>query len=296
MKNIVQKGEVQVIIAGIFWGMIGIFTRNLSVYGLTSIQITFLRNLMAAIILFIYIYLKDKESLKIAPKDIWIFIGTGVLSIAFFNVCYFKTIEMTSLSVAAVLLYTAPAFVLVMSSIFFKEAFYLKKLFALILAFFGCFLTTGILGSNPNISSMGLIIGLGSGFGYALYSIFGTVASRKYNSYTISLYTFILATISLLPLCQISDLYMLSIKHIQILPLSIGLAVISTIIPFLCYTLGLQKMEAGRAAILAFSEPLFASIVGVVVFNEALTLTNILGILMIFLSIALVNHKTTQAA
>lgn len=296
MKNIVQKGEVQVIIAGIFWGMIGIFTRNLSVYGLTSIQITFLRNLMAAIILFIYIYLKDKESLKIAPKDIWIFIGTGVLSIAFFNVCYFKTIEMTSLSVAAVLLYTAPAFVLVMSSIFFKEAFYLKKLFALILAFAGCFLTTGILGSNPNISYIGLLIGLGSGFGYALYSIFGTLASRKYNSYTISLYTFIFAAISLLPLCQISDLCRLSIKHIQTLPLSIGLAVISTIIPFLCYTLGLQKMEAGRAAILAFSEPLFASIVGVVVFNEALTLTNILGILMIFLSIALVNHKTTQAA
>lgn len=296
MKNIVQKGEALVIIAGIFWGMIGIFTRNLSVYGLTSIQITFLRNLMAAIILFIYIYLKDKESLKIAPKDIWIFIGTGVLSIAFFNVCYFKTIEMTSLSVAAVLLYTAPAFVLVMSSIFFKEAFCLKKLFALILAFAGCFLTTGILGSNPNISSMGLLIGLGSGFGYALYSIFGTVASRKYNSYTISLYTFIFAAISLFPLCQISDLCRLSIKHIPILPLSIGLAVISTIIPFLCYTLGLQKMEAGRAAILAFSEPLFASIVGVVVFNEALTLTNILGILMIFLSIALVNHKTTEAA
>ncbi len=284
-----KKGEPYVIIAGICWGIIGIFTRQMSKAGLDSIQVTFLRNFFATAELIILVAIKDRNSLKINIRDIWMFMGTGICSIAFFNVCYFKTIEMTSLSVAAVLLYTAPAMVVIMSCIFFHEKMSTRKIAALFLAFGGCVFTTGIIGSSMRISWIGILIGLGSGLGYALYSIFGTVATKKYNSYTISLYTFIFAAISLLPLCRIENVvYTVAAAPSVIVP-AICLSTISTVIPFVCYTKGLKKMEAGKASIMAFIEPLVASVCGVLVFREELSPATVTGIVLIFVSVVLLN-------
>lgn len=149
--NNIKRGELYVIIAGICWGIIGVFTRRMSSAGFDSIQVTFLRNLVAALELFIVVIIKDKSSLKISLRDIWMFLGTGICSIAFFNVCYFKAIELTGLSIAAVLLYTAPAMVVVMSCIFFREKMNVRKIIALLLAFGGCIFTTGIIGKESNV-------------------------------------------------------------------------------------------------------------------------------------------------
>lgn len=98
---------------------------------------------------------------------------------------------MTSLSVAAVLLYTAPAFVMVLSYLLFHEKFTVRKSIALVLTFVGCVFVTGIIGSSQTLSGKGILIGIGAGFGYALYSIFGRFALKKgYDSFTISFYTF----------------------------------------------------------------------------------------------------------
>lgn len=285
------SGELYVVFAGICWGLIGLFTRQMNKAGLNSIQVTFLRNFAAAVLLLVLILIKNKKLIRIRFKDIWMFCGTGILSIAFFNICYFKTIEMTSLSVAAVLLYTAPAIVVMMSCIFFKEKMNRKKGIALILAFAGCICTTGIIGKEQSVSYMGVLIGLGSGIGYALYSIFGTIAIKKYNSYTISLYTFIFASLALLPISGLGKAAEIIIDNKSVIPVTLGLSVISTIVPFLCYTKGLERMEAGKASIMAFIEPLVATICGIVLLHEKITISNAAGILLIFMSVILLNIK-----
>ena len=289
--NNIKRGELYVIIAGICWGIIGVFTRRMSSAGFDSIQVTFLRNLVAALELFIVVIIKDKSSLKISFRDIWMFLGTGICSIAFFNVCYFKAIELTGLSIAAVLLYTAPAMVVVMSCIFFREKMNVRKIIALLLAFGGCIFTTGIIGKESNVTWLGLLIGLGSGFGYALYSIFGTAATKKYNSYTISLYTFVFAAASLLPLCRLNDVAAIVVTNKDIIIPSVCLSTVSTIIPFVCYTKGLKEMEAGKASIMAFIEPLVATLCGIAVFHEKIALTSVIGIAMIFISVVILNVK-----
>lgn len=284
-----KRGIVAVILAGICWGMIGIFTRKLSEYGYNSIQISFLRNLFAALELFIFILIKKRQDLKISIKDIWMFIGTGICSVAMFNVCYFKTIELTTMSTAAILLYTAPGMVMLMSCLFFKEKITAKKILALVMAFLGCILITQIYGNTPVISISGLLVGLLSGFGYALYSIFGTVATRKYNTLTITFYTFLLAAIGLLPFSDVGGSFDTSLFDVRVLLVALLLATISTVIPFMCYTIGLRKIEAGRASVIAFTEPMVATLIGITVFQEKMTLMNIMGILLIFVSIVLLN-------
>lgn len=140
-KNIIDSKKIIysfcVIAAGILWGTMSIFVRSLSELGFSSRQIMLMRSLLASGILAAVIALKNPALFKIHLRDIWIFIGSGILSMAFFSVCYFSTIIECGASVAVVLLYTSPVFVLILSAIFFKEKITFLKASALVITFAG---------------------------------------------------------------------------------------------------------------------------------------------------------------
>lgn len=288
------KGVIYVCIAGICWGIIGVFTRRLSKGGLSSIQITAVRNLFATIIMLMVILMTGRDKIKIKLRDIWMFVGTGVISIALFNMCYFKALELTTMNVASILLYLAPALVMIMSVFFFKEKITLKKILSLIMAFTGCVLTTGIIGSLVGgtqnvVPFIAIAAGVGSGFFYALYSIFGKVALKKYDTMTITFYSFLLATVGVIFFSNPSEIVMVMDADKRLVFIGMLLALISTVVPFLCYTTGLKYLEPGHASVMAFLEPMVAGICGIVLFNEVLTTENALGIIFIFLSVVLLN-------
>ncbi|MBR4172865.1 MAG: DMT family transporter, partial [Clostridia bacterium] len=107
--------------AGVLWGLTGIFVRNLNGIGINNFQLAFFRCLFASVLLFISLLIKDKKQLKIEIKDLWCFFGTGILSVFTFSMAYFYTLMHSSVSVAVILSYTAPFFVIVLSAIFFRE-------------------------------------------------------------------------------------------------------------------------------------------------------------------------------
>ncbi len=158
-----------------------------------SIQIVSIRVTLAAIFFALVLCIKDRKGFRISLKDIPLFLGLGIGSILFFTVCYFTAITMMSLSTAAILLYTSPVWIMLMSIMFFHEKLDRRKLTALILAFAGCVLVSGISGEGMTLT--GLLVGLGSGIGYGLYSILGTIALRRYSPYTVTTYTFVFAAV-----------------------------------------------------------------------------------------------------
>ena len=105
-----------VLAAGSFWGLMGLLVRSLNEAGLSSMEICFIRAVITFVCMLAGLLLFDRKAIRVRGRDIWCFIGTGAFSVTFFNFCYFKTITLTSLSVAAVMLYTAPAFVMLMSA------------------------------------------------------------------------------------------------------------------------------------------------------------------------------------
>ncbi len=285
-----KKGSFLIVIAGIFWGCMGIFVRTLGSFGFTPMQIVSIRVSFAAVIFCMILLKKDRSGFIIRMRDIPLFLGLGLGSVLFFTVCYFTAISMMSLSAAAILLYTSPIWIMLMSLLFFHEKITGRKIMALLLAFGGCVLVSGVFGSNMNLK--GVLIGLGSGIGYALYSILGTVALRRYSPYTVTAYTFLLAAAGSLIICDSPDMvakYAGSGRVGFLVLLSIITAIVTAVIPFLTYTLGLKSVEAGRAGILATVEPLVATIVGVTVFSEPLTLVSLLGILLIISAIIILN-------
>ena len=171
------------------------------------------------------------------------------------------------MSAAAVLLYTAPCMVLILSAVFFHEKLTGRKIVALAASFVGCIFTTGLLGSSSALSAAGILLGLGAGLGYALYSIFSKIALRKYHPYTVTFYTTLCASLFLLPLSRPGRLAEL-LGTGNALAVSLALGFFSTLMPAVLYTLGLQGMDAGRAAVLAYAEPLVATLCGLLFYQE----------------------------
>ncbi len=291
MKNN-QICPLFVLAAGCLWGLMGLLVRSLNAVGLSSMEIGFVRALTAFVCMLVLLLIFDRKALKIRLKDIWCFVGTGAFSLAFFNFCYFKTMTLTSLSVAAVLLYTAPTFVMLMSAVLFGEKLTLQKLAALVIAFVGCAFVSGIVGGAGALSLQGILYGLGSGFGYALYSIFGRYALEKnYSSATISLYTFLFAAVSTFFFVDGREVISCVGSSWQLLLKTVVLVLLVTLLPYLSYTKGLQGMENGAASVLASIEPVVATLIGVWVYQESLNIWNGIGICLVLGSIILINLK-----
>ena len=293
------NGTLLIILAGIFWGSMGIFVRGLAdLAGFTSIQIVSLRLTVAAVTFTLILLRKDIKGFRIVLKDIPLFLGLGLGSVLFFAACYFTAIQMMTLSIAAILLYTSPIWVMLMSLLFFHESMTKNKLLALIISFIGCVLVSGIGSGEDNVTVMGILIGLGSGIGYGLYSILGTIALRRYSTYTVTTYTFIIAATGSVFLCSLPDLLhkitACSDKpYLFLLIILTGL--VTAVIPFLCYTLGLEQVEASRAAILATIEPMVATLIGIVVFHEYMTLMSVVGVVCIISASVLLNLRLSQS-
>lgn len=298
-----------VILAGVLWGSMGIFVRRLQSLNLNTMEIVALRAFSTTALLFIFLLVFDRDKLRIKLKDIWCFIGTGIVSILFFNFCYFKAITVTSLSVACVLMYTAPAFVIVFSFFLFKEKLTKRKLLAFALTFIGCCLVTGIFeefgvplfatggavsgeiaggGLSGSVSSAGILLGLGAGIGYAMYSIFSRFAlKRGYSPITITFYTFFVAAIGSVFLADLPQISTVVFSSGSTFLLSIALGIMNTILPYFFYTKGMQHMENGKAAIFASVEPVTATLIGFVLYNEILTIPGIAGVIAVIIALSI---------
>ncbi|MBU5440101.1 DMT family transporter [Tissierella sp. MSJ-40] len=142
---------------------------------------------------------------------------------------------------------------------------------------------TGIIGggSEKPITRSTLLIRLGSGIAYALYSVIGRIALKKYNWLTVITYTFLFASIALLASFKMSDVLNTAFTEKSLILNIILLGGLSTLLPFLLYTKGLEHMDTGKATILTFTEPIVATVIGTTVFQEVFTRYTAIGIALV---------------
>lgn len=287
---------ILITISAALWGVIAIFVRGLADIGLSPMEIVTIRVVTAAILLGLIGLVKYRSQMLIRIKDIRLFIGTGILSIVFFNWCYFTAVGSMNLSLAVILLYTSPAFVAVLSFLFLKEKITRVKAASVIGTILGCVLIAGVGQSDSaSLTAIGIFTGLGAGFGYALYSIFGKFALAKYSPFTVTFYTFLIAALTLFP---VTGLWKKGTELLSgdILFYGVGLGLFPTVIAFLLYTKGLEKVETSQAAVIATVEPIVATILSVFLYKESFGLIQAIGSLIILLSVTIINIPITKKA
>ena len=286
-------GDILIITAGLFWGSMGIFVRHLNSLGFSSIQVACLRLVTAGILFALILLIKDPKGFKIKARDIPLFLALGIVSILFFTCCYFTAIRIMTMSTAAILLYTSPIWVMILAIIFLKEKITVQKILALVLAFAGCVLVSGFGGK---VTVIGILVGLGSGLGYGLYSIFGTFALKKYTPFTVTCYTFLIAGAGSIVVSNPADLWakISAVDNkLSLLGFVLLTSVVTAVIPFLLYTLGLNRTTAGKAAVLATVEPAAATLFGFFIMKETIGPVAICGIILVFAAIVVLSVRKT---
>lgn len=280
-----------IVVAGTLWGIIGYFVRTLQENSIDSMQIVAIRMTISALAFGLYALVFNRKLFEIKLKDLWCFIGSGVVSVAVFSFCYFKCIEYSSLSMASILLYTAPIFVMLFSVFLFKEKLTVTKVVSIVMAFCGCLFVTGVFTQNVVINVVAVMFGVMSGVCYALYSIFSRLAlDRGYSALTITLYTFIFSSIASILVIDVKPVFEYMTDSTYNFLYCIVFALLSSVVPYVTYTISLKYVKPSTASIIASIEPVVATVMGALVFDEAVQMPfGYIGIALVIASIVLIN-------
>ncbi len=287
----VQAATIAVLGAGVLWGTSCLFVRRMSALGMTSTMQTAFKMMLTGAFYWILISLTDRSKFKIRLKDIWMFAAAGCLSMGVYTWLHYYVLIRGQASVTTALIYTSPIFVMLLSAVVFREKITGIKVMAVLLAVAGCALTAGILSETyrtPLLIAAGSIL---AGFCYSTYSIFAKLATRKYNSLTMTAYAFLFAAILTVPFGHVPEALHLMKLHPQLALLAVGKSALTSAAPYFLYTWGVSRIEAGRAAVFATMEPLVSCTLGIIVFQEPANAAKIAGILLILISVIIVNLR-----
>ena len=294
-------GYILVLCAGILWGSIGFFVRKLNGLGVDTELTAFMRIFCAWIILIPLLMGMSLKSgrnyFKISKKGLLQCFIMGLVTQAFFNLSYSGCINSVGVAMGSVLLYTAPIFVSILSRLLFKEEINARKGISLVINLLGCFImVTGGDLSVLKVSGIGILLGIGAGFFYAMVTILGKFTSDEVDPFTMVFYNFLFGWISLAlisnPLPKIA-----AVSDLHFWLLAFGYGLIPTVGSYLFYMNGISHdVELSRVPIIASVEPIIATIIGLLVFGENITLVNALGLVIVLFSIVLMNSGRKEKA
>lgn len=218
------------------------------------------------------------RSLSIQMRDIPLVTLFALSGITLFYASYQLAIREVGAATAAVLLYTAPAWVAVVARLAFKESLTRAKVMALVFTLVGVGAVTWG-GPRVQISPLGLLFGLTAGFSYSLYYIFGKYFSTRYSSPNLFFYMLPIGAATLLPWVEFS------MKTPVAWAALICIAMLSTYGAYFCYYQGVKYLEASRAAIAATLEPVVAAVVAFFWWGEAFGIGGYAGAALIILAV-----------
>lgn len=291
-----------VILSGIFWGSSCLFVDYLKTHTpATSVQITAIRIVLAALVLNLWLIVKGKgfSLYKISGKSWLLCAISGFCSVVAMGMFYYSCMVETSAAVAVILLYTAPLFVMIMSLFFFKEKMTVQKMVAFVIAIVGCALVSGI-ASGSRISALGIFLGLMSGFTYSLYGIFTSIFMKENkDTLTFTALSFFFAAIGALVISKPWEIvkFTLEVENIPLtLIMYLLLAICTAVIPFFLYSKGIEGVKPDVASILAFSEPLMACVFGTAVLGQDMDVFGVIGIICVCAAIVVLNVNFKKKA
>ena len=285
---IIVIGYAAVSTAGVIWATGGLLVRYLQLYGFQPTAITLLRLSLAWFLLTGWILATRRGSFRVRPRDLPILALLGLVGGAGSQPLFIWTVTMTTLAVAAILNYTGPIFVMILSRIFLGERITPAKLAALALTTAGLVLVTGVYRVGISIPPLALLTGIGSGFLYGTYTFILKKAAAGYHPLTVQWWAMSFG----LPAVALYAWPALGSMPSGPSPASYGLALANAAGPgflaFVLFTWGLSRVQASRASIVATIEPVAAAVLGFLILGEKMALPEIAGVLMVLAGITLV--------
>lgn len=293
-QTLTLRGYVLVLISTMLMSTTGILIKILLVdYNMEPLALAFLRVLIVSSAMALGLFIFRRVYFKIRRRHLVYFILMGVFGVGMHQLLWVNSVRFNGAGVATVLVYIQPTIVALISVRFLGETLDRNKIIALVLTLLGIVLVSQVYKPEAlNLNWLGLLIGLGTGFTWAAYALFGRYTSIRYPAWTSLFYAFLFGTLFLLPL-QIFLQEPLSLGTqwggwAILLFLSLG----PTLGGFGLYTIGLSQVPASVVTLIGTLEPVFTIVIAYFLFGERLDLAQIIGAGLILFSVILLRPKT----
>ena len=276
------------------WGTSGLFSHTFGLYGYTALQKTAVRGSVAFLCMLAFVLIRHRHALRVKPADLALYAGIG-LSLFGAAAAYYAAMEFCSVATAVVLMYTSPIYVLIFSVLFFGERLTPLKLVGVGGMLLGCCFVSGVFEGFSG-SPVGILLGLLAGVSYGGYSILAKIALRRScTPISTTLYGFAGMALFAICTCQPSGIFPNMMKNPALLiPLSVGLGVVTYVVPYFLYTLALRDLPAGTAAALGIVEPMSATLFGIFLLKETTTWLGVIGIVLILGCVLLLSRPEPE--
>lgn len=277
------KGIVLALIGATLWGMMGIFSRGLGDAGFSSQDIAFLRCFCAGVVYLIWVGFTNPKALKVDGKGLLICAGYGMIAYSISFLCYSFSVSRIPVSVATVLMFMSPIWVILISVIVFREKIKLPKIIAVVLCLLGAVLTSNMIGSTVKLDLLGILAGMFNGFGVALQIMIPRYFSKRLEQDTILVYGFLSAALLLLFLSNPIGIVegVLAPGGGTILFHIFGVGILCTMVANVSFVKSTKYVNTTTTSILSAIEVVVGCIVGLLIFNEYLSFLQILGAVII---------------
>ena len=285
------KGQLLVFAAGLLWGIIGVFVKELENCGSTPQLTGFLRVFFAFLImLFITVFRYGFHALHTDKRTLAVCMMLGIVCHGIYNIFYSLAVTLAGVSVSAVLLNLAPICTLLFSVLCFSERMNRYKLAAVVINVAGCILAvTGGKFETVSFSVIGILCGIGAGLCYSMTAIIGRFAADRTNPFLMSMYSYFFAAVLL-------GIWMQPWKtgfliNSRMIGLGFLYALIPTAFAYVLYYRGLQEIrESSKVPVIASVETVVAVAAGMVWYQEKLEFVSGVGVCLVLFSIVMMSR------
>lgn len=286
--NTKKIGFVAAIVAAIAYGLNPLFALPIYRDGMTVESVLFYRVLFAATML-AAIMIFRRQSFKVAKSELLPLLSLGGL-FAVTSYSLFESFNYMDGGIACTILFIYPVMVAVIMALFFKERASLLTYGCIALSLVGIAMLYNGEGGE-SLSTTGIVFVMISALAYALYIIVANKSrASEVNPVKVTFYaTFVSLFIFAAKLNFLADLQ--SIPTVSAALNLMGLASVTTVLTMVLIAYAVTKIGSTQTSIVGCLEPITALILGVLIFNEALTPRIVLGVVLILISVTLIIMK-----
>ncbi|WP_312113577.1 DMT family transporter [Brevibacillus reuszeri] len=266
-------GVLYVFISAACFGVMSIFAVYAYGAGVSVSTLLFLRFLFAAILFFGFLVLR-KEGLRLVKKQIVALFVLGGVLYTLQSLSFFSAVQYIPTSMAALLLYTFPVFVAVLTYFVEKEPLRRKTILAMLISLVGLGLVLGL--SFGGIQPVGVMLALAAALFYSVYIVVGNRVVKGLSPFVTAGYISVFAAISTFFVAQKDGGLDLAFGAAGWWALA-GIVVFSTVMAIGFFFQGLQLIGSTNASVLSTLEPVVTIVFSALLFGESFTLLQLLG-------------------
>jgi drug/metabolite transporter (DMT)-like permease len=281
-----------IVAASIIWGTMGVLATFAFEYGVDPVTLIALRLLISSATILAPIILFKRKLLGIQKRDILQFLAFGVFATALQRITYFYAVDLTTVTIAAILFYTYPIFVTVYSSLFLKEKVTSLTVSAIVLTFVGVALVVKAYDvARLSASLLGVIFGIISSLFFALYFLATKRLRKEYTNWTLILYGDGIGAVVLTPVICYSFSNIVNYPS-QLWLIILTIAWFPSLLAYLLYSYALKHVESSKGSILSVIEPLSSAFFSATILGENFAPLQIIGVALALAGVLLLFYKS----